>query len=61
ASIGHFRAAVSRRTKLALTIAGLLLIFNDLRGILVGAAIAALALGGNWLAARRLAEGGKGG
>ncbi|WP_086465006.1 TRAP transporter permease [Oceanibaculum nanhaiense] len=61
AYIGHFRAAVSGWTKLALTIAGLLLIFNDLRGILVGAAIAALALGGNWLAARRLAEGGKGG
>lgn len=48
AYIGYFRGEVAGWTKAVLTIAGLLLVSNDLRAIAIGSAIAALALGGNW-------------
>ncbi|MBU0724068.1 MAG: TRAP transporter permease [Alphaproteobacteria bacterium] len=58
AYIGHFRAAVSRWMKIVLSVAGLLLVFNDLRGILIGTVLAVLVLGSNWLAGAKQARSG---
>lgn len=48
AYIGRFRGELGFLEKAALTLGGLLLVLNDLRAILVGAAIVGVILGLNW-------------
>ncbi|MEP7181904.1 MAG: TRAP transporter permease, partial [Betaproteobacteria bacterium] len=56
AYIGHFRASLDRWEKALLTIAGLVLVFNNLWANLAGVAVVFALLGANALRARRHAH-----
>jgi TRAP transporter 4TM/12TM fusion protein len=55
AYIGHFRTTITLWEKTVLSLAGVVLVFNELWPNIIGAAIIAAILAANWIKARRIA------